>query len=303
VEAVNELQPLAGRVSQGAPVSEEDVRLLLSSHDLIAVGMLADEVRRTLHGERTTFVRVFEVPVEGVPDALPAGVAAGEVRIAGRPASAEAASRAVAQARRLASRTVLTGFSLADLIALDGPGGDVFARLKAVGLDAIAEVPVDRVHPDEVAAARAGGLDTPRLTVAGPPSDPAALLERADAMLASAPGFRVFAPLPRATPASAPTTGYDDVRMVAAARIRLRRVPSIQVDWPLYGPKLAQVALTFGADDVDGIAASDPGTLGSRRSAIEEIRRNIRAAGREPFERDGRFRLCEPAAAAAEPQG
>ena len=45
------------------------------------------------------------------------------------------------------------------------------------------------------------------------------------------------------------------------------------MDWALYGPKLAQVALTVGADDVDGVAAADPGTLGTRRSPIEEIKR------------------------------
>jgi hypothetical protein len=49
------------------------------------------------------------------------------------------------------------------------------------------------------------------------------------------------------------------------------------------------VALTMGADDVDGIAASDPGTLGTRRSPIEEITGNIRAASLDPFERNGLF--------------
>jgi 2-iminoacetate synthase ThiH len=53
---------------------------------------------------------------------------------------------------------------------------------------------------------------------------------------------------------------------------------------------LAQVALTVGADDVDGIAANH-GVLGTRRSPIEEIRGNIRAAALEAVERDGRFRL------------
>jgi aminodeoxyfutalosine synthase len=77
---------------------------------------------------------------------------------------------------------------------------------------------------------------------------------------------------------------------VALARIVVDAVPSIQVDWARYGPKLAQVALTMGADDVDAVSPDDdPSSEGRRRSALEEIRRNIRAAGQEPVERNGRF--------------
>ena len=84
-------------------------------------------------------------------------------------------------------------------------------------------------------------------------------------------------------------TGYDDVRHVALARIIVHNVPSIQVDWSRYGPKLAQVALTVGADDVDAVSAQGETTEGRRRAPLEEIRRNIRAAGQEPVERNGRF--------------
>src|SRR5262249_35534579 len=100
---------------------------------------------------------------------------------------------------------------------------------------------------------------------------------------------RAFAPLPRRVNPSAPTTGYDDIKRVAIARIIVDNVPSIQVDWSLYGPKLAQVALTVGADDVDAVSAADDDSGGHRGSPLEEIRRNIRAAGFEPVERTGRF--------------
>jgi aminodeoxyfutalosine synthase len=75
------------------------------------------------------------------------------------------------------------------------------------------------------------------------------------------------------------------------ARLVVPDIPSIQVDWALYGPKLAQVALTVGADDVDSVAAHDPGTLGARRSVVEEIKGNIRAASLEPVERNARFEV------------
>jgi 2-iminoacetate synthase ThiH len=42
---------------------------------------------------------------------------------------------------------------------------------------------------------------------------------------------------------------------------------------------------------VDGVSADEDTGQGRRRSPIEEIRRNIRAAGQEPVERDGRFEL------------
>ena len=69
----------------------------------------------------------------------------------------------------------------------------------------------------------------------------------------------------------------------------LTPVDHIQVDWLRYGPKLAQVALTFGADDVDGVSPADEVAEGRRRAPLEEIRRNIRAASAEPVERDARF--------------
>jgi aminodeoxyfutalosine synthase len=87
-----------------------------------------------------------------------------------------------------------------------------------------------------------------------------------------------------------PTTGYEDVKMVALARLAAPSIPTVQVDWLRYGPKLAQVALTFGADDLYGVSPSDEAPEGSRRRApLEEIRRNIEAAGFEPVERDGAY--------------
>ena len=98
-----------------------------------------------------------------------------------------------------------------------------------------------------------------------------------------------MAPLPRQVDRATPTTGFDDVRTVALARLVLATVPTIQVDWTRYGPKLAQVALGVGADDLDAVSPLDDVTLGPRRVAVEEVRRNITAAGQTPIERDGRW--------------
>jgi aminodeoxyfutalosine synthase len=119
--------------------------------------------------------------------------------------------------------------------------------------------------------------------------DRIAAVVRARDLQTAVGGFRVFAPLPRTMSISTPSTGYDDVKQIALARLLAANIDSIQVDWPLYGPKLAQFALTVGADDVDGVAAIDPGVLGTRRSPLEEIRGNIRSATLEPVERNARY--------------
>ena len=101
--------------------------------------------------------------------------------------------------------------------------------------------------------------------------------------------IRAFAPLPRRSIPAVPTTGYDDVKRVALARLIVDNVPSIQVDWSLYGPKLAQVALTVGADDVDGVSAVDDMSAGPPPRAARGDPPQHPAAGLEPVERNGRF--------------
>ena len=95
-----------------------------------------------------------------------------------------------------------------------------------------------------------------------------------------------MAPLPREQSVAVPTTGYDDVRVVAMARLALPAVRNIEVDWAQYGPKLAQVALTFGANHLDRVSPIDDETLGRRRLAVEDVKRNIRRGGLYPVERN-----------------
>ena len=276
-------------------ISIEEARGILDSHDLIAIGARADEERQRRHGKRTTFVRVLEVHVAAVPIALPSAIGAGEVRVMGQPASIEAAVAAITRARSIAGSIPVTAFSLEDLWTMAG-GSEARYReslhaLKRARLESIAEAAVDMATDPiaAVAAAREAGLLVPRLTVRDLAADRGiAHIERARDIQSSVGGIRAFAPLARVSSVAQPSTGYDDVKQIAIARLLLENIESIQVDWPLYGPKLAQVALTMGADDIDGVSPLE-GDLGRRRSPIEEIRGNIRAAGLEPIERDGTF--------------
>ena len=275
-------------------ISETEAQELSESKNLITIGVKADEVRRRLHGARTTFVRVFEVHVDAPVTTLPPRTAAGEFRIVGSLKSLPAAAEAVRRARGLAGNVPLSGFSLAELSQLEGAPSlrDSCRVLREAGLDAIAEAPIDALQDPEatITTARDAGLLITRLTVnEAPDHDRGELARRARDLQERIGGVRAFAPLPRVVAIASPTTGYDDVKQIALARLIADNIESIQVDWQLYGPKLAQFALTVGADDIDSVAAVDPGTLGTRRSPLEEIRGNIRSAGLEPVERNGGF--------------
>ena len=267
---------------------------LLDTSDLIAVGVAGDDVRRRMHGTKTMFNRVFEVHVDAPPTTLPAGLHAGEFRILGKPATLESLISAIRATVTLAGTTPVTVFSLADLVHLPNSIRTVATALKDAGASAIVQLPLDLVENAEFAAAdvRAAGLPLLALAVEQLADDSRLALCHAAARLQTAVGgFRAFAPLARQMSPTTPTTGYDDVKMVSLARLVAENIESIQVDWALYGPKLAQVALAFGADDVDNVAAQDPGILGTRRSPLEEIKGNIKAASLDAVERDGMFRV------------
>ncbi len=279
-------------------ISETEAHELVASKNLITIGVKADDVRRRLHGVRTTFVRVFEIRIDAPVATLPPRTSAGEFRIIGSPSSLESAIQAVRSAKILAAGVPLAGFSLVELLQLEGASSlrDSCRALRDAGLDVIAEAPVDALQDPAAAimAARDAGLLITRLTVNAPRDQHhGELARRARALQESIGGFRAFAPLPRAISIASPTTGYDDVKEIALARLIADNIESIQVDWQLYGPKLAQFALTVGADDVDSVAAVDPGILGARRSPLEEIRGNIKSARLEPVERNGRFEAID----------
>ena len=195
----------------------------------------------------------------------------------------------------------VTGFVLHEVEELCAsertPLEGTLARLRDAGLDLIAEAQVDRVADPERALSAAGRaqLGVARLTIhSAADAERSAWIRRVAAYQAAAGVVRAFAPLPRVSTGSWPSTGYDDVKQVALARLLVDNIDSIQVDWTLHGPKLAQVALTFGADDVDAVSAADAPDRGPRRTALAEVRRNIEAAAFIPLERNGRFEVMGP---------
>lgn len=286
---------IAARISESARLTDADVEALVSSYDLVSIGMLADEARRRRHGNRATFVRVVSVPLNDAADAhWPP--AAGEIRLTGAPQSFETGLERVRQVIATAGNIPVSAFSLADLERLAVNAGTslsvLLRTLRDAGLELLADAPIDRLEDVETALRAAGdaGFVVTRVTVADPLNEGAVALFRRLAAMQDAVGqVRAFAPLPRSFSSSHPSTGYEDVKQVALARLLVDNTESIQVDWALYGPKLAQVALTFGADDVDAVSAEEDAGQGRRRKPLEEIRRNIRGAALTAVERNGRF--------------
>ena len=91
------------------------------------------------------------------------------------------------------------------------------------------------------------------------------------------------------------TTGLTDIRQIAVGRLMLDNFPHIKSYWQMVSPKMAQISLRFGADDIDGTVVEekiyhDAGATTPQGMRREDLVRLIRAAGRVPFERDTMYR-------------
>jgi len=112
-------------------------------------------------------------------------------------------------------------------------------------------------------------------------------------------GFQTFIPLafhPDNTKLGADhhiqkPSGMMDLRVMAISRLMLDNFPHVKAYWVMLGIKTAQVALSYGADDLDGTVVHekiyhDAGSDSPQELCVADIRRLIEEAGREPIERD-----------------
>jgi aminodeoxyfutalosine synthase len=86
-----------------------------------------------------------------------------------------------------------------------------------------------------------------------------------------------------------------DIKQIAVGRLLLDNFPHIKAYWQMLTPKIAQIALRFGADDLDGTVIEekiyhDAGATTPQGMRRQELVRLIREAGREPIERDTMYR-------------
>jgi len=103
------------------------------------------------------------------------------------------------------------------------------------------------------------------------------------------------------------TTGFDDLRNIAVGRLFLDNIAHIKTHWIMVTPALSQVALTFGANDLEGTVVREKvyheaGAHTAQAMSLDELLKLIRGAGRVPVERDSLYhaiRNFDPAAAEA----
>ena len=87
------------------------------------------------------------------------------------------------------------------------------------------------------------------------------------------------------------TTGVDDLKLIAVSRLMLDNIPNIKAYWIMMGMPMAQVALHFGANDVQGTVVREQifhaaGARTATEQKIPELVRFVREAGRVPVQRD-----------------
>ena len=86
-----------------------------------------------------------------------------------------------------------------------------------------------------------------------------------------------------------------DLKVMALSRLLLDNFPHVKAYWVMLGIKTAQVALSYGADDLDGTVVHekiyhDAGSDSPQEMSVAELRRLIEEAGRVPVERDTLYR-------------
>ena len=91
------------------------------------------------------------------------------------------------------------------------------------------------------------------------------------------------------------TTGFDDLKNLAVGRLYLDNFDHIKTHWIMNTPKVSQVALHFGVDDLEGTVVREKvyheaGAQTPQGLSFAEIVRLIKDAGKRPVERDAHYR-------------
>jgi len=215
-------------------------------------------------------------------------------------------------------------FSPPEIVHFAGLGGldvgTVIARLRAAGLDSIpgggAEILVDSVRkavsPNKCSAAQwlevmeeahRQGMHTTATMMFGHEEEPHHRLEHLMALRElqdRTGGFTAFIPWAFQPANTAirrpPETAVSYLRLLAVSRLVLDNFDNVQASWVTMGPKVAQLALRFGANDFGSTMIEENVVAAAGvhfRLSVWEIRRIIESAGFKPRQRTMAYQLVE----------
>ncbi len=350
------LRPILEKVASGSRLAFEDGLTLYRSHDLLALGYMANLVRERLHGNVTYFnvnrhinptdvcvascrlcafgkrakdPRAYTMSLEQVWETAGKGwtEAVTEFHIVGGlhpeltldwycemlrglkqrfpqvhlKAFTMVEIAYLARREHLTVRETLERLIQAGVDSLPGGGAEIFSpRVRQI----ICDHKIDGDEWLEVArTAHRLGLRSNCTMLYGhieTDEDRVDHLLRLRALQEETGGFVAFIPLAFHPANTAlrhlpPTTGFQDIKNIAVARLLLDNIPHIKAYWIMMTPRIAQVAQRFGADDIDGTVVEekiyhDAGATTAQSLRRTELLRLIREAGREPVERDTLYR-------------
>jgi aminodeoxyfutalosine synthase len=354
--AQSELLDIYRKVDAGTRITEEDCLRLFRSHDVAAIGAMANLVRERKNGNRAYYILnrhinysnicildcdfcsfyrrrrdegayefSIEQMVEKAQEALKMGIT--EIHIVGGLHPSLKWDHYVGMLRSLKAldaRLHLKAFTAIEILHLTWvakmTAAEVLASLREAGLGSLtgggAEIFDPEVrnvicHAKETAAEwqevhrtwhKMGGRSTCTMLIGHVEKDVHRVdhLRQLRALQDETGGFTAFVPLafhPANNKLShlAGPSGFDLLRTMAIARIYLDNVDHIKAYWILMGMKLAQVALSFGADDIDGTVMEEKiyhmaGATTPQEMARNELVHAIREAGRDPVQRDSLYR-------------
>ena len=197
---------------------------------------------------------------------------------------------------------VLTDFKEAGLDAMPGGGAEIFSeRVRA------------KMFADKIGADRWIGVIKTAHGL-GIPSNATMLYghmetieERVDHLIRlreaqdETKGFFAFIPLayhPHMDDSTQWATGVDNLKSIAVSRLMLDNFPHIKAYWISMGPKVAQISLGFGADDLDGTVRDErvfrmAGASTETSLTKRQLVKLIKDAGRIPIERDALYHTLE----------
>ncbi len=310
------LKPIAERVLAGERLSIDDGITLYRSPDLLAVGWLANHVREKKHGNVTYFNVNRHIN--------PTNICVAHCKLCafGRDPNAPGAynfsleeiyARACPGVHLKAFTMVEVGY-FARIAKLSTK--ETLLKLKEAGVDSLPGGGAEIFHPrvrriicDHKVSGQMWLNIARQAHEIGLRSNATMLYghveteeERVDHLVRlrelqdETHGFVAFIPLafhPDNTALShiPKPTGYADLRNIAVSRLLLDNFEHIKAYWIMLSPSIAQIALRFGANDLDGTVVEekiyhDAGAKTSEFTPRNELERLIRAAGRIPVERD-----------------